>query len=141
MDEQPAPTRCLIKSVTIDRPAAEVHAFLADVTNWPRWAIVNILSVQPGTEPDWWSIEAPQGPAEIRLRADPATGIVDHDFRDPAYPDDVATVPARVVANGRGAHVSLTIFQPPGMDDADFEREMAPVDRELATLKELLERA
>jgi hypothetical protein len=140
MDEQPAPTRCLIKSVTIDRPAADVHAFLAEVTNWPRWAIVNILSVGPSPHPGWWSIETPQGAAEIRLRADAATGTVDHDFRDPDDPEDVAAVPARVVANGRGAHVSLTIFQPPGMEDADFDEAMAPVDRELATLRELLER-
>jgi hypothetical protein len=139
MPEPAAPTRYLVKSITIDRPAADVHAFLADVTNWPRWAIVNILSVRPSPHHGWWNIDTPQCPAEIRLRADAATGIVDHDFRDPGYPDDMATVPARVVANGRGAHVSLTIFQPPGMQDADFDRAMAPVDRELATLKELLE--
>jgi hypothetical protein len=34
----------------------------------------------------------------------------------------------------------MTIFQPAELTDADFDREMAAVDRELATLKELLER-
>ena len=139
-DASNAPARYVIKSVNIDRSAGDVHAFLADVTNWPRWAVVNILAVEPSSTAGWWTIETPYGPAELRLHADPATGIVDHDFRDRESPDEAAVVPARVVANGRGAHVSMTIFQPAELTDADFDREMAAVDRELATLKELLER-
>jgi hypothetical protein len=35
-----APARSITKSVTIDRAAAEVHAYLADARNWPsgRWS-------------------------------------------------------------------------------------------------------
>ena len=80
--QAPPPARSVTKTVTIDRPAAEVHAFLADATNWPRWAIVNILAVEPGDDPRWWKITTPDGSADFRLRADPATGVVGHDFRD-----------------------------------------------------------
>ncbi len=52
----------------------------------------------------------------------------------------MATVPARVVANGRGADFVMTIFQPPELDDDAFDREVAVTATEFATLKEVLER-
>ena len=140
MSELPAPGRSETRSVTIDRPAPDVHAFLADAANWPRWAVVNVLSSAPAREPGWWEIGTPDGPAELRIRADAATGIVDHDFRDPSEPDSVATVPARVLANGRGADFVMTIVQPPEVDNEVFDRVLESVATELATLKERLER-
>jgi hypothetical protein len=127
-------------SVTIDRPARDVHTFLSDAANWPRWAVVNVLSAAPSRAPGWWAIGTPDGPAELRIRADAATGIVDHDFRDPDDPDAVATVPARVLANGRGADVVMTIVQPSEVDGEVFDRLLESVATELATLKEVLER-
>jgi uncharacterized membrane protein len=94
------PSRSVTKSVTIDRPAAEVHAFLAKAANWPRWAIINVLAVEPGDEPGWWKLTTPDGPKEFRIDADATTGIVDHEFRDEEK--QAARVPARVTANGRG---------------------------------------
>jgi hypothetical protein len=139
MSELAPPTRSATRSVTIDCPAQDVHAFLADVANWPRWAVVNVLSAAPAGEPGWWQIGTPDGPAEIRVRADAATGVVDHDFRDPDETASVATVPARVVANGRGADFMMTILQPSEVDDEAFDRVLDAVAIELATLKEALE--
>jgi uncharacterized protein YndB with AHSA1/START domain len=133
----PPPGRSVTKSVTIDRPAREVHAFLADVRNWPRWCVVNILSAEPGDEPGWWTIGTPDGPAGFRILADASTGIVDHDFRDEK--GAVARVPARVTANGRGADFQITVTQPDGLADDDFDAVLASVDTELATLKRVLE--
>jgi len=133
----PAPGRSVSKSVTIDRLAREVHAFLADVANWPRWCVVNILSAKPSSEPGWWTISTPGGPADFRIHADAATGIVDHDFRDET--GAVARVPARVSANGRGADFVITVTQPNGLPDDDFDEVLASLDTELATLKRVLE--
>jgi uncharacterized protein YndB with AHSA1/START domain len=133
----PPPARSVTKSVTIDRPAREVHAFLADAANWPRWCVVNILSAEPGDEPGWWTITTPDGPAGFRIHASAATGIVDHDFRDAK--GAVARVPARVTANGRGADFLITVTQPDGLPDGDFDELLASVDTELATLKRVLE--
>jgi hypothetical protein len=133
------PARSVTKSVTIDRPAAEVHAFLADAANWPRWAIINVLAVEPGDEPGWWKLSTPDGFAEFRIYADATTGIVDHDFRDETK--EVARVPARVVGNGRGADFLMTITQPPGVSDAFFEELLASVETELSALKKFLESA
>jgi hypothetical protein len=128
------------QSVTIDRPARDVHVFLSNAARWPLWAVVNVLAAEPGNEPGWWRIATAQGPGEIRIRADAATGVLDHDFRDPDEPEWMATVPARVVANGRGADFVMTFFQPPELDDEAFERELALTATEFTTLKEVPER-
>jgi hypothetical protein len=140
MSELPAPARSVTQSVTIDRPARDVHAFLSNAANWPRWAVVNVLSAEASHEPGWWRIATADGPGEIRIRADAATGVLDHDFRDPDEPGWTATVPARVVANGRGADFMMTIFQPQEMDDEAFDRWLADTATEFSTLKEVLER-
>jgi hypothetical protein len=140
MSESPAPARSATRSVTIDRPVAEVHAYLADAANWPQWAIINVLAVERSGEPGWWMMATPEGPGEIRIRADATSGVLDHDFRfDPDDPTAIATVPARVVVNGRGAEFLMTIFQPAEVDDDEFDRLLTSLDTELATLKQVLE--
>ena len=121
-----APTRCVTVSVAIDRPAAEVHAFLADAANWPRWAITNVLAVEPGAEPGWWRSQRRRGRPRSASARTLTTGVVDHDFRDA---DGTWAVPARVVANGRGAEFSMTLFQPAEIDDAEFDRRARPRSR------------
>ena len=55
-------------------------------------------------------------------------------------PDDtVIYVPLRVVRNGAGTTVSLTLFQLPGMDDAQFEADAEWVQRDLVKLKTVVE--
>jgi hypothetical protein len=131
------PCRAVTKSVTVDRSVQAVYAFLSDLRNWPRWAVVNVLAVEPAAEPGWWRIATPDGPAEIRLHADAATGVLDHDFRDES--GEIWTVPARVVPNGRGAEFLMTVFQPVEMDAAVFDQFVAQVDTEFATLRQVLE--
>jgi hypothetical protein len=138
MPDAPAPVSSVTRSVTIDRPAAEVHAFLADVRNWPRWAIINVLAVAPSKHPGWWTVTTAQGPGEIRIHADAATGVLDHDFRDDS--EEIWTVPARVVPNGRGAEFMMTFLQPEGMTAEELDQQLELVERELATLKLVLER-
>lgn len=131
-----APVRSITRSVTIDRPAADVHAYLSDARNWPQWAIVNVLAIEAAADPGWWQMTTPRGPGELRIRADASTGLLDHDFRDPQAS---WTVPARVVPNGRGAEFLITFFQPPALDDDEFGRQAALVDTELATLRDILQ--
>ncbi|WP_354644369.1 hypothetical protein [Kitasatospora camelliae] len=129
-------TRSVTKTVGTDRPAAEVFAFLADPANWPRRAVVNVLSIEPTEDPAWWAMSTPAGPARLRLHPDAALGVLDHDYRD-----DTASwrVPARVVPNGDGAEFMITFLRPPMLTDAEFDRQTALVDTELAALKSVLE--
>ncbi|KUN09222.1 hypothetical protein AQI95_05080 [Streptomyces yokosukanensis] len=126
----------LTKSVSIDCPYDQVYAFLADPANWPKWAVVNVRSIEPTDDPDWWQMSTPLGPAKLRLRGNSEFGILDHDFVD-----DTASwrVPARVVPNGDGADFMITFHRPPTLTEAAFREQADLVDTELATLKEILE--
>ncbi|WP_327071325.1 hypothetical protein [Kitasatospora sp. NBC_01302] len=126
----------MTKTVSIDRPVAEVFAFLADPANWPAWAVVNVKAIEPTDEPGWWLMTTPHGPARLRIRGNAELGLLDHD-----YLDEQASwqVPARVVANGTGAEFMITFFQPPAFTDTYFDEQIALVDTELTTLKSILE--
>ncbi|MGW7382777.1 hypothetical protein [Streptomyces sp. NPDC054794] len=126
----------ITKTVSIDRPFADVYAFLADPANWSKWAVVNIRSIEPTADPDWWQMSTPVGPARLRMHADAELGILDHD-----YADDTASwrVPARVVPNGDGAEFMMTFYQPPTFGREFFVQQVDLVDTELATLKKILE--
>jgi hypothetical protein len=65
-------------------------------------------------------------------------GVMDH-FVDVGSGPEIY-VPLRVVANGNGAEVLLTIFRQPGMSDAKFLADMEWVQRDLRALRALVER-
>ncbi|WP_333778316.1 SRPBCC family protein [Streptomyces sp. IBSBF 3136] len=131
-------THSITKTVGIDCPWEQVFAFLADPANWPKWAVVNVHSIEPTDDPDWWRMATPLGPARLRVRANAEFGILDHD-----YVDDTAAwcVPARVVPNGDGAEFMITFHQPPSLTKKVFKQQADLVDSELAALKEILETA
>jgi uncharacterized protein YndB with AHSA1/START domain len=125
----------ITKSVSIDAPPARVFDFLADPGNWPKWAIVNVKTIKPAND-EWWEMETPAGKGKLRIRPNPASGTLDHDFN---APDASWTVPARVVANGTGSEFMITFFQPPSFTKAFFEEQVSLVETELTQLKNLLE--
>lgn len=133
-----ATVRSITKTVRIACDPKAAFAFLGDLGNWPRWAIVNVKSIRRGDDPEWWAMVTPRGAARLRMRADPSHGILDHDFVDSQAN---WTVPARVIRNGDGAEFMITFFQPPGFTDAFFDEQIKLVDIELMKLKELLEAA
>ncbi|MGH7056667.1 MAG: SRPBCC family protein [Acetobacteraceae bacterium] len=131
-----ATARSITKTVRIACNPDAAFAFLADLGNWPRWAVVNVKSTSRSDDPEWWDMVTPHGTARLRMRADARYGILDHDFVDPQAS---WTVPARLIRNGEGAEFVMTFFQPPGFADAFFDQQIKLVDIELAKLKELLE--
>lgn len=133
-----ATVRSVTKSVRIACSPQTAFDFLADLGNWPRWAVVNVKSTRRSDDPGWWDMLTPHGAARLRIRAEARYGILDHDFVDPQAS---WTVPARVIANGSGAEFMITFFQPPGFTDEFFDEQIKLVDIELAKLKELLEAA
>ncbi|MGH9467726.1 MAG: hypothetical protein ACRD1Y_10265 [Terriglobales bacterium] len=133
-----ATARSITKTVRMACDPQAAFDFLADLGNWPQWAVVNVLSTRRTDEPDWWDMVTPRGAARLRIRADASHGILDHDFVDAQAS---WTVPARVIRNGAGAEFMITFFQPPGFTDAFFDEQIKLVDIELTRLKELLEAA
>jgi hypothetical protein len=132
-----ATARSITKTVRIACDPQAAFDFLADLGNWPKWAVVNVLSTRRTDDPEWWDMVTPRGSARIRMRADTRNGILDHDFIDPQAS---WTVPARVIANGGGAEFIITFFQPPDFTDSFFDEQIQLVDLELSKLKELLEK-
>lgn len=128
--------RSVTKIVRIACDPQAAFDFLADLGNWPLWAVVNVKSTSRTDDPDWWDMVTPHGTARLRMRACARHGILDHDFVDPQAS---WTVPARVVRNSDGTEFMITFFQPPGFTDAFFDEQVSLVDIEMMKLKELLE--
>ncbi len=125
------------KTISIDAPAARVFTFVANLANWPKWAIGNVVAVKPGSG-DWWALETRTGLGRLRIRPDETTGALDHDLIAGGMQ---WTVQARVVARGEGSEVSMTFVQPPSLANEAFNKQMVLVDKDLAKLKELMEKA
>jgi hypothetical protein len=87
---------------------------------------------------DQWLADGPEGPIRIRFTPYNSYGVMDH-FIDTAEGHTVY-VPLRVVQNGDGAEVMLTLFRQPEMDDQRFAADAKWVNRDLKSLKTLVER-
>lgn len=86
---------------------------------------------------DLWLAEGPEGPIRIRFTPHNVFGIMDHlvDTGD----GQKVHIPLRVVANGNGSEVILTLFHQPGMDEERFSADIKLVNRDLKALKKLIE--
>jgi hypothetical protein len=122
-------------SVGIERPPAEVYAFVSDPANLPRWATAFCLSVRRSG--DEWIVETPYDPVRIAFVAPNSLGVLDHVVT--VAPELEIFSPMRVIANGSGSEVVFTLFQRPGMSDAEFSDDAALVEQDLETLKRVLE--
>ena len=122
-------------SVSIARPWEEVYEAIWRPEDFPKWAAG--LSASPLVrEGDRWAAAGPEGPVRIRFTGRNAFGVMDH--RVDLGTGSEVYVPMRVVPNGAGAEVLVTLFRRPGMSDADFLADAEWVMRDLLALKALL---
>jgi carbon monoxide dehydrogenase subunit G len=125
-------------SVSIAAPAAEVYAFVADPRRLPKWA-TGLGSTPTPLSDGAWRVETPAGPMRVVFAPPNDFGVVDHVVSALPGGDPVADVPLRVVSNGNGSEVMLTVFQQPGMSDAQFASDTALVQADLERLKHAVE--
>ena len=124
-----------VVSIAIQRRWEDVYAFASDPERMAQWA--RGLGETLRKEGEDWVAQTPLGPARVRFTAPNPFGVLDHEV---TLPDGtVVSVPLRVVANGAGCDVQLTLFRMPGMSDEAFERDHRAVRRDLAALKALME--
>ena len=123
-------------SVAINRPWREVYDFACIPENFPQWASGLANSLRRDGEV--WVAEAPEGLVEVRFSPRNDYGVLDHHVVLPGGAE--IYIPLRVIANGDGAEVALTLFRLPDMTDEIFARDAAWVAKDLAKLKALLER-
>jgi hypothetical protein len=122
-------------SETIERPAADVYAFVSDPANIPRWAVGLATAVE--NVDGRWLLGTGSERAGVAFAERNTFGVCDHEVT--LRSGDVVYVPMRVVRNGDGCDVVLTVRRQPDMTDADFDRDSGLVQADLTRLKRVLE--
>lgn len=123
-------------AVSIDRPASEVYAFASDPANLPLWA-AGLAGATVEREDDHWVTESPMGRVELRFAPRNDLGVLDHDVRLPS--GEVVSNPLRVIPDGDVCEVVFTLRRRPGMTEEELATDAAAVERDLATLKSVVE--
>jgi hypothetical protein len=122
-------------SERVGRPAAEVYGFAADPAHLARWAPGLGHSVEQVA--GRWFVDTPAGRARLDFAPRNDLGVLDHYLTMDS--GEVIYVPMRVIADGDGSEVVLTVRRRPGMTDAEFMADGDAVAADLARLKRILE--
>ncbi|MEC3909837.1 polyketide cyclase [Sphingobium sp. CR2-8] len=119
-------------SISIDRNWQQLYETIWQPEIFPKWASGLIESDlrRGGTG---WLADGPDGPITIRFTPHNDYGVMDH-FVGTGDGQEVH-IPLRVIANGEGAEVMLTLFRQPRMTDEDFARDAKWITRDLRALK------
>jgi hypothetical protein len=123
-------------SISIARGAAEAYAFLAAPESFLKWASGLAASMKKvGGE---WRVQNPEGPAKVRFSELNTYGVLDHWVK--LATGEEVHIPLRLLPNGEGCELVLTVFRRPGKSDAEFAADAEWVMRDLRAAKALLER-
>ena len=122
-------------SVSIDCHPDKVYGFVSNPENLPKWATGFCKSVRKSNA--GWIVDTPQGPMKIGFVEKNDFGVLDH-YVSPA-PGVEVYVPMRVLSNGSGSEVIFTLFRLPDMSDEKYAEDIGLVERDLRTLKKVLE--
>ena len=122
-------------SITIDRPWREVYVFASIPLNFQRWA--SGLGGSLRKSGDVWTAQGPDGPVRIRFSEQNDFGVLDHWVTPESGPE--IYIPLRVIPNGTGAEVTLTLLRAEGRTDEAMAADEDWVRRDLHALKTLLE--
>lgn len=123
-------------TIAIACPSQKVYEFVSNPESLPRWAAGLGKSVRKSDA--GWVVDTPQGPVKIRFSEKNDFGVLDH-YVTTAQEVEVY-VPMRVVPNGSGSEVIFTLFKTPEMSDRQFAEDAGMVERDLKTLKSVLEK-
>jgi len=124
-------------SVSINRKASEVYAYLSDPRHFTQWAPGFALSMEATEQPNTWNVETAIGKAMVQFVGRNDFGILDHYVQLPAVPEIYS--PMRVLVNNEGAEVIFTVFRLADMTAEQFAADAKTVQGDLDHLKALLE--
>lgn len=124
-------------SVSVNRAADEVYTYMANVQHLATWAAGLCVAVVKNTGANTWLIHTPTGEASVRFVEQNNFRIVDHYVKQGQDPE--VYIPIRVLENEQGSEVIFTLFRLPGMNDERFEKDKQAVQKDLNTLKRILE--
>jgi hypothetical protein len=122
-------------SINIERPAAEVYAYLMNPENLPKWAAGLSGSIQ--NRDGHWIAQSPMGEIEVTFVPENPYFVADHDVK--LSDGTTFNNPMRVIAHGTVCEVIFTLRRQPDRSEEEQEADAKEVRRDLSTLKELLE--
>ncbi len=124
-------------SLAINKPCADVYAFLAEPANISRWAVGTLHQpLQYVTETEWRTLYDGK---EIRLTFTPHNAFGILDLRINGVSGAEQSYRIRVFPNGAGTELCLTALQRIGESDAQFNSEFEWVRSDLMVLKSFIE--
>jgi hypothetical protein len=123
-------------SIYIERPAAEVYAYIVNPANLPNWAAGLSGSIEQ--RDGRWFAESPMGEIEVIFVPENPYFVLDHDVR--LSNGTTFNNPMRVITHDTGCEVVFTLRRQAGRPEADYEADAKAIRSDLATLKQLLER-
>lgn len=124
-------------SVSIARPPDVVYQFTVKPENLPKWAVGLGTSFRPQSDGSWIAEGGPVGRATVRFVERNRFGVLDHDVT--VATGETVHNPIRVIPNGEGSEVVFSVFRRAGVSAAQFEQDAKAVEKDLRTLKRLLE--
>lgn len=131
-------TQTMNLSVSINRHANDVYAFIANPENLPQWAAGLATSVQKTATPNIWLVSRGGVQASVRFTEKNKFRVADHYVTNGTNPE--VYIPIRVLEHNAGSEVVFTLFRLPGMTDDEFKRDMGAVQKDLETIKKIMER-
>jgi hypothetical protein len=122
-------------SASIKSDPESVYDFVSNLENLPRCASSTFPSIKEVNGE--WVIDTPNGQNIVMLTERNNFGILDHHVKLTSGIE--VYVPMRVVKNGDGSEVMLTVFQTPEMTDERHAKDIQTVEDDLNHLKILIE--
>lgn len=124
-------------SISINAPAEQIYDFVIDGNNLPKWAegLSRSSIVQDGAD---WICDSPMGDVRVRFADVNRLGVMDHAVTLPN--GEVNMNPFRVIPNLDGSEVTFTLFRLPRMTDEEFHQDAQQIEKDLKSLKQILER-
>ena len=121
-------------SIFVQRDPQELYEMIWEPPFFRRWA-TGMSTGGLQRDGKGWKANGPIGPVRVAFTEHNSFGVMDHWV----YPGNAPAIyiPMRVIANGHGSEVMLTLFRAPQADDETFTQYTELVKRDLETLKAL----
>lgn len=126
-----------IVHVSINRDWRDVYDFAGKPENMPLWASGLASGLESDGE-DWVADGGPLGSIRVSFVPPNEFGVIDHTV---TIESGLRVYNAlRIVPNGDGCEVMFTLLRLPGMTDEQFAADAAHIQKDLATLKSMMEK-